>query len=103
MRYCRLDRSEKTHLVDPDNPRKFKQNGGGVLLAVRVDADIESKLVKSNCRAEILSVKLDFGSNNVICFSRSAIGLGPWGPPINKFSIKSFNSWVPLGLGLWLK
>ena len=40
MRYCRLDRSEKTHLVDPDNPRKFKQNGGGVLLAVRVDADI---------------------------------------------------------------
>ena len=65
----RLDRSEKTHPVDPDNPRKFKRNGGGVLLAVRVDADIESKLVKSNCRAEILSVKLDFGSNNVICFS----------------------------------
>ena len=22
---------------------------------------------------------------------------------INKFSIRSFNSWVPLGLGLWLK
>ena len=22
---------------------------------------------------------------------------------INKFSIRGFNSWVPLGLGLWLK
>ena len=65
----RLDRSEKSHPVDPVNPNKFKRNGGGVLIAVRVDAEVESRIVKSTCKAEILSVRLDFGSKNVLCVS----------------------------------
>ena len=60
----RLDRSRKTHHIDLKNPKKFKEKGGGVLIAVRADLNIESKQIKSACKAEILSVELDFGNNN---------------------------------------
>ena len=65
----RLDRSRKTHPIDPKNPKKFKERGGGVLIAVRADLNVESKQVKSACKAEILSVELDFGDNNFLVIS----------------------------------
>ena len=34
----RNDRTRKTHPQDPNNPLKFRENGGGVLLAIRSDS-----------------------------------------------------------------
>ena len=51
----RLDRSRKTHPIDPSNPDKFKKNGGGVLIAVKSELKCESKLIKLN--AVLSSVK----------------------------------------------
>jgi len=54
----RLDRSSYTHPPDPNNSRKFRANGGGVLIAIRHNLDIESKEIPVKCRAEILSIEL---------------------------------------------
>ena len=43
--------------------------GGGVLIAVRADLDIESKQIVSACKAEILSVELNCGDNNLVVLS----------------------------------
>lgn len=54
----RLDRSSFTHPPDPLNSRKFRVNGGGVLIAIKHCLDIESKIIPVKCRAEILSIEL---------------------------------------------
>ena len=54
----RLDRSRFTHPPDPHNERKFRRNGGGVLIGIKHDIDIESKVIPVKCKAEILSVEL---------------------------------------------
>ena len=54
----RLDRSNFTHPPDPENEKKYRRNGGGTLIALRHDIDIESKLIPVKCKAEILSVEL---------------------------------------------
>ena len=65
----RLDRSRKTHPMDPDNPKKFREKGGGVLIAVRADLDAESKVIVSSCKAELLSVELDLGEKEFLVVS----------------------------------
>jgi hypothetical protein len=62
----RLDRSDKTHPYDPLNPRKFRKKGGGVLIAVKSNLNIESKKVGKRVKAEILSVELKCG-NDIFC------------------------------------
>ncbi len=54
----RLDRSNFTHPPDPSNSRKFRTNGGGVLIGIKHNLDIESKQIPIKCRAEILSIEL---------------------------------------------
>ena len=61
----RLDRSLKSHPIDPHHPTKYRKHGGGVLIAVRTTADIESKAVTSKCGAEILSVELKLSQHNI--------------------------------------
>ena len=57
----RVDRSSKTHPYDPKFPKKFRKNGGGVLIAHRTDIDISvSKLSLVSCQAELLSVVIKF-------------------------------------------
>ena len=66
----RLDRSIKTHPWDPDHPKKFRKNGGGVLVAHRNDINISS--CKINCvtsQAELLSIILKLPSNKKLCIS----------------------------------
>ena len=65
----RLDRSRKTHPVDPSDPEKFKKNGGGVLIAVKSNLDCESILIKDKCKAEILSVEIRLRGGKSICLS----------------------------------
>ena len=65
----RLDRTNKSHPSDPSNPDKFKKNGGGVLIAVNRDLDIESVRVSHKVSAEIIAATLTFksGKKVIVC------------------------------------
>ena len=54
----RVDRSLESHPPDPDDPKKFKRNGGGVLIAVKNSLNLSPKLISSSVRAEIISLEL---------------------------------------------
>ena len=66
-RCFRLDRSAKTHPPDPINKKKFREKGGGVLVAVRSDLNVEPKQVAINSKAEILSLELKFSNKEIVC------------------------------------
>ena len=63
----RLDRCPKSHPPDPINRNKFKVNGGGILIAVHNNLDMRPKVLKSNSKAEILSITLKLKNNKKIC------------------------------------
>ena len=66
----RLDRSLKSHPFDPSQPKKFRKNGGGVLIAHRCDIDITSvKFTKVSAQAELLSVIIKTQSGKRFCVS----------------------------------
>ena len=66
----RTDRSTKTHPYDPNRPKKFRKNGGGVLIACRSDLDITScKFSKINVQAEVLSVTFKTKCGKTFCLS----------------------------------
>ena len=62
----RSDRSEVTHPADPNNPKKFRKFGGGVLIAVRSDIDASLKRLSMRRGAEILAVELNVGNNRYV-------------------------------------
>ena len=64
----RLDRSAKTHPFVPHNPQKFRKRGGGILIAVKSNLNIESKQVGRRVKAEILSVEMKCG-NDIFCIT----------------------------------
>ena len=47
----RLDRSQKTHPLDPSDPNKYRKNGGGVIIAIKSELKCESNLIKLSCKA----------------------------------------------------
>ena len=65
----RLDRSVKTHPINPNNPSKFRKNGGGVFIGIRRDLDIVSIKLEIQCAGEILGVTLTFndGRKLILC------------------------------------
>ena len=66
----RIDRSAKSHPWDPDQPKKFRKNGGGVLIAHRTDLNISSvKFTKLKVKAELLSVIFKTTTGKKICIS----------------------------------
>ena len=66
----RLDRSERTHPYDPSQPKKFRKNGGGVLIAHRIDLDISSSKVSVvKAQAELLSIILKLPTGTKLCIS----------------------------------
>ena len=65
----RLDRSSSSHPIDPSNPKKFKSNGGGVLIAIKNSLNSNPKIIKYHCKAEVSSVELTFPNRKKICLS----------------------------------
>ena len=65
----RLDRSESNHPPDRLNPRKFRRNGGGVLIAIRADIDATSKEIKLKAAAELLAVQVTLKNGNKFIFA----------------------------------
>ena len=70
----RADRSSKTHPWDPSNPKKYRQGGGGVLIAHRRDIELESTEVGFiKVQAEILTLNFKLASGkrlNISTFYR---------------------------------
>ena len=62
----RNDRSQVTHPMDPNNPKKFRKFGGGVLIAVRSNIDAKVKRISMRKGAEILSVELSIGNSKYV-------------------------------------
>ena len=75
----RLDRSEKTHPIDPLNSKKYRRNGGGVLIAINVSLSVESKTIPTNCSAELLAVELTLPNKTKIilttCYRVGTLGI----------------------------
>ena len=75
----RLDRSEKTHPIDPLNTNKYRRNGGGVLIAINASLQIESKVIHTNCSAELLAIELILPNKTKIivttCYRVGTLGM----------------------------
>ena len=65
----RRDRSKQSHPPDAENPNKFRRKGGGVLVAVKANIDVENDKVNVSSKAEMISISLK--ANN-ICYCITA-------------------------------
>ena len=65
----RIDRSPETHPLDPEDPKKFKKSGGGVLIAVKNSLNLHPKLITSTAKAEIISIELTLPNKNRLTVS----------------------------------
>ena len=65
----RVDRSPDTHPVDCNNPKKYKKNGGGVLIAVNCSLDLNPRIIKITSKAEVLSIELKIPNKKKVCLS----------------------------------
>ena len=65
----RLDSSHITHPPHPNDPMKFRRNGGGVLIAVSNTLDLNPKLAISKAKAEILSVTVTLKNSKKLCIT----------------------------------
>ena len=54
----RRDRCPESHPIDKDNPKKFRRNGGGVLIAISNKLTATSKIIPLKCMAEILGIEI---------------------------------------------
>ena len=75
----RLDRSEKTHPIDPLNPKKYRRNEVGVPIAINISLSIESRTIPLNCSAELLAIELTLPNKTKIiltmCYSVGTLGM----------------------------
>ena len=65
----RRDMSPDSHPTDPLNPKKFKVNGGGVLIAVKNSLDLHPKVIASKSQAEILSIEVTLSNKKKVSLS----------------------------------
>ena len=87
----RSDRSQVTHPPDPSNPKKFRKNGGGVLIAVKMDIEAEVKRISMRKGAEIVSVEVKINDEKLIFCSVYRVGtLGSVNHDSIMSSLKSF-------------
>ena len=66
----RLDRTIASHPWDPNQPKKYRKNGGGVLIAHRNDLDVSStKISFTKVQAEFLFVVFKLPHGKKFCAS----------------------------------
>ena len=70
----RLDRTAGSHPPDPNDRNKFKQNGGGILIAVSNHLDMKPKSLKASSKAEILSILLQLKNDKKIFITCYRVG-----------------------------
>ena len=68
-----------SHPPDPDNPLKYKRNGGGVLIVVSCSLQLSSCRVYLNCEAELLAVEVVMNDNSKLvittCYRVGTLGI----------------------------
>ena len=74
----RLDRSAKSQPPDPNNPNKYRKNGGDVMIAIRHDLEISSSRMSFSCAAEILGMTLTLRNRKkiIVCTCYGVGNLG---------------------------
>ena len=58
-----------SHPPHPNDPKKFRRNGGRVLIAVSNTLDLNPKLVISKAKPEILSVIVTLKNSKKLCIT----------------------------------
>ena len=74
----RKDRSKRSHPPDAHNNKRFRSKGGGVLIAIKNDLDIECEKVDVSSKAEIMSISLKSGGTNhciTVCYRVGTLGI----------------------------
>ena len=75
----RLDRCPDSHPIDKDNPKKYRRNGGGVLIAINNTLTATSKIIPLKCMAEILGIEIVLENKTKViiatCYRVGTLGL----------------------------
>ena len=75
----RRDRSLESHPTNKDKPKKFRRNGGGVLIAINNSLAASFKTIPLKCKAEMLAVEIMLENNTKIiistCYRVGTLGL----------------------------
>ena len=75
----RRDRSLESHPTDIDNPKKFRRNGGGILIAINNSLAASFKIIPLKCKAEMLAVEIVLENKTKIiistCYRVGTLGL----------------------------
>ena len=73
------DRSTSTHPIDPDNPKKYRRNGGGVLIAIKLSLLLSSSIINIKYKAEFLAIELMLEDKSKIiiatCYRVGTLGM----------------------------
>ena len=76
----KCDRTTETHPPDPDDPKKFRKNGGGVFIAVKTSLAINAQRINLKIKAELLAVELVMNDSSKViiatCYRVGTLGIG---------------------------
>ena len=84
----RNDRSRLSHPADPGNPKKYRKNGGGVLIAIRSDINATSKRFSLSSGAEMVAIEVVLNSCKYIfccCYRVGTLGAENHQKIVNSF------------------
>ena len=69
----------ESHPIDKDNPKKFRRNGGGVLIAISNSLAASFRIILLKCKAEMLAVEIVLENKTKIiistCYRVGTLGL----------------------------
>ena len=75
----RSDRSHDTHPRDCNNPKKFRENGGGVLISINSNLSLMVNKIDVKCKAELIAVELVLEDKSkiiiVTCYTVGTLGI----------------------------
>ena len=75
----RCDRSTTSHPVDPDDPKKFRRNGGGVLIAIKLSLILSSNVINVKYKSEFIAIELILEDKSKIiiatCYRVGTLGM----------------------------
>ena len=78
-RIFRTDRSTTSHPIDPEDPKKYKRNGGGVLIAIKSALVLSSNIINIKYKAEFLAVELTLDDKSKViiatCYRVGTLGI----------------------------
>ena len=75
----RWDRTEDSHPPDPENPSRYKKNGGGVLIAVNCALKLSCNRINLKCKAELLAIEMIMNDSSKLvittCYRVGTLGI----------------------------